>query len=432
MNEGTTNRLYKGYWFLPFAPDKQVAGVLTLESDGQAVLELIGAFGERPGADLENSYEPAVWGRCYDVNKHRGTSITLLNCGVSYTYNWELGFPLVRYSGQMAMIGIHVLSDHEPLFFRSLIHFKELSIWCPPGTIETVHKTDSITVSVDKKRGEEAVLSSVVLDDSVELRLVKGASFWTDYLRSYQIEPETLLEVLKDGMMARQVLAVARRFEEFFSFVALCPLGYGRITLYSEQEAQEQEDGKKYYHPIELITRSERSTSETEIKPHLFLMKYADIASDFGQMFKRYYSDTAIKQIWVNMLASLEQRHVFTSNDFLIVAQAVDGFSLRFREESSFLAQLQALREEYRDVEKLTLTDKDLLEVRGSRNYYSHILKLDEKEKKQAVDGMELYELTKKLQILLICCLLSFLGMDNARINNLLNHCHNSLLWSES
>ena len=50
----------------------------------------------------------------------------------------------------------------------------------------------------------------------------------------------------------------------------------------------------------------------------------------------------------------------------------------------------------------------------------------------QVANNMELYELTKKLQILLICCLLSFLGMDNARINNLLNHCHNSLLWSES
>ena len=229
-------------------------------------------------------------------------------------------------------------------------------------------------------------------------------------------------------MTARQVLSIARRLEEFFSFAALCPLAHDGITLFSEQEVQELEDGEKYYHPINMITKLEDSTFGTEIKPHSILLKYRDIASDFGQMFKRYYSDPAIKQIWANMLAGLERKRVFTSNDFLNVAQAVDGFSLRFREKTTFLAQLQALKEEFSVIDKLTLTDEDLIAVRGSRHYYSHILRLDEKEKKQAVDGMELYKLTEKLRILLICCLLSFLGMDNVRINSLLNHCYNSLL----
>ena len=89
------------------------------------------------------------------------------------------------------------------------------------------------------------------------------------------------------------------------------------------------------------------------------------------------------------------------------------------------------MRDEFIGVDKLILTDKDLFSTRGSRHYYSHILKLDEKEKKQAVDGKELYVLTEKLRVLLICCLLSFLGMDNVRINDLLNNCHNSLLQVE-
>ena len=112
----------------------------------------------------------------------------------------------------------------------------------------------------------------------------------------------------------------------------------------------------------------------------------------------------------------------------MIVVQAIDGFSLRFREETNFLAQIRALRDEFKDIKKLSLTDEDLLVIRGSRHYYSHILKMDQKEKKQVADGMELFNITEKLRILLICCLLSFLGMDNERINALLNNCHNSLL----
>lgn len=428
MTETTSPTLFKGYWFLPSNPDRQVAGVLTVEPDGRAILEMLGSFEEVRVLGIDVSNQPAIWGQCYDADRKKGISITLLNCSASYTINWGLGFPLVRYSGQIALLGIHVLSERDPQFCRSLIHFKELSVWCPPETIKTVYKEDSITITVDKTRGEEAELSSIFLEDGLELKLKKGASFWTDHLQAYRIEPETYIEILKDGMMAGQVLTVVRRLEDFFSFAALCPLTHGRVTLFSEQEVQELEDGEKYYHPIEMITRLDNNTSGPGIKPHSILIKYKDIASDFGQMFKRYYSDPAIKQIWANMLASLERRRVFTSNDFLNVVQAVDGFSLRFREESSFLSQLQALKKEFSDIDKLTLTDKDLIAVRGSRHYFSHILRMDEKEKKQAVDGIELYRLTEKLRILLICCLLSFLGMDNDRINSVLNHCYNSLL----
>ena len=74
------------------------------------------------------------------------------------------------------------------------------------------------------------------------------------------------------------------------------------------------------------------------------------------------------------------------------------------------------------------MTDEDLEAANGSRNYYSHILKLEKKEDKHALEGWELLNLTKKLRVLLICCVLNFMGMDNDKINQLLNKSNNSLL----
>lgn len=422
-------RVYKGYWCLPSTPDKEVAGILTIAPDGKSVLELMGSFVENNDLFLDLGHEDSIWGRCYD-EQNKGNKITLLDCYSSYSINFGLGFPLLRYSSRCALIGTHIISEDTPLFTRAILHFDGLTEWCPPGTVSSLHNDNSITVSVDTTRGESSILASQMLNDGIIVNLLKGASYSTNQYK-YSIEPESLLEVKKEGLSLKQLIGVSSRFEEFLSFATLCPLEHSRIALFSEQEVQILDKGRKHYHPIELVTRLGVNNTNRQFKPHTFLFKYRDIQSDFGAMFERYYSNTSIKQIWSNMLDSLEEKRIFTSNDFLIVVQAVDGFSQRFRKEAEFLAQIQALRDEFIGVDKLILTDKDLFSTRGSRHYYSHILKLDEKEKKQAVDGKELYVLTEKLRVLLICCLLSFLGMDNVRINDLLNNCHKSLLQVE-
>ena len=424
-----STRTFKGYWCLPSAPDKEVAGILTIALDGRSVLELMGSFARNEDLFLDLRHEDSIWGRCYD-EQNKGNKITLLDCYSSYSINFDLGFPLVRYSSRCALIGTHILSENAPIFSRAILHFNGLTEWCPPGTVRSAHGDNSMTVSVDTTRGESSILASQELNDGIIVNLLKGASYYTDQYK-YSIEPESLLEVKKEGISLKQLIDVSGRFEEFLSFATLCPLEHSRITLFSEQEVQVFGHGNKHHRPIELVTRLVINNPNVDFKPHTFLFKYRDITADFGAIFERYYSNTSIKQIWNNMLDSLEKKRIFTSNDFLIVVQAVDGFSQRFRKEADFLVQIRALRDEFRDIDKLVLTDKDLNSIRGSRHYYSHILKLDEKEKKQAVDGKDLYILTDKLRILLICCLLSFLGMDKERINDLLNHCHNPLLQTE-
>jgi hypothetical protein len=53
---------------------------------------MLGSFEEVRVLGIDVSNQPAIWGQCYDADREKGISITLLNCSASYTIN--LGMPL--------------------------------------------------------------------------------------------------------------------------------------------------------------------------------------------------------------------------------------------------------------------------------------------------------------------------------------------------
>ena len=421
-------RIYKGYWWLPSEPEEQIAGTLTIDYRDNVKLELYGCFG--PTDDyviFDRKDDPAIYGRCYTPDS-KMTDVSLIGCHSALTLNFnDNTFPLTRYTCQYALIGIHCQKMEGTMFFKAHVDFKELAFWCPPKNINFTMKDDCISVSIETKAEEKAPLVSVELDGGVKIQLKEGATYKPDYPKLY-IDQSTYVEILKDDMNALQVLSTSRMFERFMSVATLVPVEHGKIMLYSKQKCQEFEGGEVIYHPIELVTYLYLDDMQESCKQHDFLFKFDDVSLEFGQMLGKLYTDKSIAQIWSNLVDSLEKKRVFTSNDFLVVIQAVDGFSIRYRKEQKLLPELKALREEFKNIKKLQLNDKDLEAANGSRNYYSHILKLEKKKDKHALEGWELFDLTKKLRVLLICCVLNFMGMDNDKINQLLNKCNNSMI----
>lgn len=420
--------LYKGYWWLPSRPDNQVAGVMNVESDGKIVLELLGALWDESLEDLfKNHHEDVILGRCYAPNNHM-KDISLLNCRSSTIQNLGSSFSIIRYTCRYVLIGIHIESMDEPSFFEADVFIDELVHWCPPDNIYAVYRDDSISLNIELPKGEKPIISGVKLEDGICLNLVKTVNFDPDYPK-VNIEQLTYLELKKEGISAREVIADIIKFEEFLSLATLSyTVEHKKIVLRSRLRKQELEKGEPFYHPIELVTYLYRSELPLDNNPHDYLFYYKDAETLYGKMIKRFYTEPRIRQIWNNLISSFERKRVYSSNDFLVVAQALDGFSIRFRNESGFLDQLKSLRNEFNDIDKVSLTDEDLEATKGSRHYYSHILKLEEKDKKNALDGVDLLNLTQKLRVLLICCAMNFLGFDNQKINFLLNNCSNSIL----
>ena len=131
--------------------------------------------------------------------------------------------------------------------------------------------------------------------------------------------------------------------------------------------------------------------------------------------------------IRAHLIDSVRKRDVFGSADFLIVAQAVEGFYCRFRKDGlSLNSIITKLREEFSDVSKVELSDDDIKCICDSRHYYSHLLPSGKKP--NVKDGYALYILNHKLRKILLCCMLKYFGFKNEEINNIFNKSNNPYL----
>ena len=65
-------------------------------------------------------------------------------------------------------------------------------------------------------------------------------------------------------------------------------------------------------------------------------------------------------------------------------------------------------------------------ELVDSRDYYAHFM--PRARKNHILDGFELHALTKKVRRLVICCVLSDLGLDNAIIDGIFRNSNSRFL----
>ena len=422
-----TERIYKGYWHLPDS-EKEVAGVLTIDSTGKSKLEVFGAL--HLDSQIPDFFDTAkkdvIWGRCYDP-QNKMTDITLLNCYPAPTFNFDSTFPLVRYNCTYALIGIFVTSLTDSVFFKANIYIPALQPWCPSDALTLVHTDSGVSANMAYSK-DPAIAASAQLDDGATLSVIKSGSYSADQTKAI-FERETFLRIQKGSLSVPEILKMTRSFEDFLSIAVLSPVEHRKIILFSEQEYQMVSDEEKYYFPIELVGHQSIEDRARVTESYDYLFSLQDIANDFESIYKKFFSDKNILQIKNNFIASLERKRVFTSNDFLVVAQALDGFSIRYRKEGEYLKQLIALRGEFKEVKKVTLTDEDLIATRDSRDYYTHIL--NPGKKKHVLDGRDLFLLTKKLRVLLICCFLNYFGMNNAQIDDLLSRSNSHHLLTQ-
>ena len=158
-----------------------------------------------------------------------------------------------------------------------------------------------------------------------------------------------------------------------------------------------------------------------------FLFVYETIKESFSSIICKWYAEKDMSPIRAHLIDSVGHRGTFCSNDFLIVAQAVEGFYCRFRKDGQNLTTiLYNLRKEFSDISILELSDYDIDCIRDTRHYLSHLLPPGKKE--HVVEGHDLYNLNHKLRKLLLCCMLNFVGFNNQAINGVFSKSHNSYL----
>ena len=425
---------YKGYWYLPSSPDRMVAGILTYFPPNKITLELIGSFNDSISSLLECPEEAVIYGKTSDAKL-----ITLLNCypSVSITFSAEL--PIVKYYCDFIIIGKHINSLDEKANYWTSFRIPELTLWCHPAALNNnvifdkqEDRVKNITISSNfNSESNEDVICSVQINDNTSLLMRKDIHYdGSAYLLNPQFEQYTYIDIIKHSEVTiKELLSDIHTFERFISLASFNVVESSDITFY-DKEIYQQIQSKKHYKQIHLIYRCNKPRDRGKHNRD-FLFEYSTIKDVYPEIIKNWYNvPPNIYPIRNHLISSLEKKSSYNSVDFLIIIQAIEGFWWRFKDNdyrinnsiskkknTTLNTILNELLLEYCDIEVLNNSGMDVEAIVDSRNYYSHFVEQSKKPKK--LEGWLLIEQAKRLRILLICCVLSFIGFDHTKINNI-------------
>lgn len=427
----------KGYWFLPSNAQNRVAGILTYYPNEKIILELIGCFGEYSLAIFnKRDDEDIIYGKTED-----GKDITLINNIRSLKVNFSADFPIVRYTCNLMVIGRHIKDMEEKRNYWAIARIPELTLWSPPDALTTTlylgknkESVDHISLSFSTEyRSNKKIISHVNVNDITAIKIMQGVYYNGDHFAPV-IKQYSYLEIRKkEKASIKDLLSDIFMYEQFLSLASLSIVKSSKITLF-DRNIYRREGKKRSYREIYIIHAfTERKNLEQQsISKFRPLFDYTTIKDFYPVILRKWYNEPLeLAPIRLHLISSLEKKQIYSSVDFLIVIQALEGFCRRFRSKkyrkehglperdySELFEIMNSLIDEFGDIDLIKKCKINIDAVVDSRNYYSHFM--SKKDKPNALEGLELYDLTNRLRILLICCVLNLFGFTNGQIDEIL------------
>lgn len=406
-------QIYHGEWWVPAVHDydikmiyskpegmmgheKKYTGTLTYYEDKDSTLELY----HYPSDLHAKHYSPneVMWGK--DAN---GNIFTLFNVA---TKKQSIGdFTKIEFVVANILIGEHVISANDTCFKSCDVKFPYLRNWAFHDNIVQSNAGKSMSFK-----------APIYAEKLLETTNDEGACWrlWQDQtiersVHDLTITQSTILEI--EAIKELSLISYMRQIEEFTQFLS--------IALYGDQNPTE----------IKFTNRNTKRESillfkkDASVNPDLFsLIKFGLLKEKLPSMMNVWHENfEKIAPISSYLIESLQKKSRFDVPDFLIIAQALDGYHKRFvnkkdgKDVRKYEEQIEILLNKFKSVKVLKQCKIKPEVLTDSRNYYSHLF--PDEEIKLAVEGEDLYWLTEKCKILLTCCILNMLGLTNKEIN---------------
>jgi hypothetical protein len=414
----TDSLIIKGFWFLPNNDKDRIPGTLFFIPNEEIRLELIGGLEFKFEDLLQTKFLETIHGI-----SHEGEKITLFYSSGFGTLNLSGSFPLMNYKCKYLIKGKHLSSPYEATFSSAQADLTLLYKWYPAGRIKyEISKKDNldkVNISTDETTYWEDVIK---IDNDYSIKLLGIANFDESIDRkNFNLKQNTLFEVISSDSK-KNVFDLLKKIEIFKQFLSLASLSteeYSEIQLYDNDDYQQLKSGEKVFKPSNLFFIEKRNTIK---KPnsHEFLFTHNDIAEIFsGIIIKWFETEQNLAPIRKHLIESIKNKKVFTSLDFLIIIQALEGFHRRFINSGRIKleSRIIELYNLFNDVVKVNRTTLNTAQVVGSRGYYSHFYD----KNSNVLEGIELFNLTEQLRIILICCVIQLIGFNKDLIAKLIN-----------
>lgn len=449
---------YKGSFFFSDRQDDVVTGTLTIDPDGAAHLDLLGAFGS--DGFLAKREMQTIWGILFNgdkvslIDSYRGKSV-YRSAGSEVSYN--IG---------TTIIGTHILDRDEAAFTNISAEIDHLQEWLGIDGGRLEFSLDFKQATYSYNQPEDIVFK---IDDELSGSIYFRNEFWDGREYGNEFRQWVRLDVESTvKKSANQLLKVVLSFRQLLSIFVGQQVETKQIVMTSPDEEIELIDptpGRKL--PLKNIMVYYKPGQRFVPLPEhpVVFVAYTDIAANFQEIVRNWYHllATELRPIIFILLDALTDHSKFEEADFLRAWQGVEAFhrivlqdtaalkeafkpklkqildALAFDEELKATVQAR-LTTAYEPVAKerlrsLIRENKYLLpgevteemittwakEMGNTRNYLTHF---DPKEKKKKVDGRRLYQYTTLLNWLLVVLILKRLGLNDELLKNLSKHQH--------
>lgn len=429
------SREFKGIWYLPNNLDNAVAGILYFTKGEVIRLELIGSLSNEDNPskiflDDELSMQQIICGESSDAKK-----ITLINCHKGeQSLNASCSFPLTSFTCQYILIGSYLSILDEKRFNRITVNIPILSRWLIPTLIEDRFGNEMSTNYELKIPTKQKTNLEVEVNSNFKLSLISRSNFTGDvnYPNGLKVSQFTFFEVesINGKVSFQELLGQANLFIQFLSLASLATQTPTEICFFDYDDFQDI-DREKIFNTTEILY--DQHNEDLQEEKIMLVFNFKTIETEFSGIIKKWYSlSNELAPIRNHLLNSIQQKPVFKSLDFLIVVQALEGYHRRFidlnkKDKISLKVRLEKLIQIYSsNVQKIESSNLNVQAVVDTRDYFSHFFARNTKH--NLLEGIELFELTRKLRLLLICCVLDLMGFSKQKISDIVNDPNNSKL----
>lgn len=396
---------YTGTWWVPndnpdVPPQQKVVGNLILHEVGGMKLEL---FGSLNGVSSYQQIVDVLWGTDYN-----GTDYTLFNL------RWQKSGNSVHYWIQYVLVGEHRISMEDACYIECHVDYPHLREWTEVKMNKYGEYYDHNNKKLTSSIGEDTIFLQGKVEDAFAYKIVgRNSCSFTE--SEITIKNETQLHIQPPRLSSiRHFITLTREFSQFISLAQFSVQHPSKLYFLKEGDSvgtrllfNVKPSHKPYEFPYFLISLGlfqERIPS--------FIIKYHSVYDRIATLTKY-------------LLSSIHADE-FDAPDFLIVAQALEGYFKRFvnqteltngkdwqKEEDGY----KALVKHFGTIDAIKRCNIDTGVLWASRNKYSHLYLNEKPNSPKAATGTDLLILTQKCKILLTCCILDQIGMTTDEIN---------------
>jgi hypothetical protein len=439
---------YSGQWFLPSNPDRISAGTLKFNHNKEGSLDLIEGL---TGSVKKNTDVDIILG-----TTTTGKLVTLYKCYENHwTFNSE-GKIATRWSVLFIILGGHFQSKEDLTFSSAAASFHNLDEWLAFSgfKIKEWRQKHKLQVNFNLPKNMPFEIDERVM--GFFNFTMQPPSIGLIYDINLKQESQLLVQVKKNELEFMALLDYATLFQDFLTlgtYEASFPL-----SIQMKKQLKDETSGKPYFEVYDLyyVTSVSASSGRQKILWE-FLFNFQDIKRNHKKILKKWFENCkAIEPVLKLLLDTFYQPGSFNENKFLNITQALETFHRRTRKntvltekqhrkriddikksiprkhsqfmdgrlmhsnEPSLHQRLEALFKEFntKTFSKI-VSDQNLLikQTKDSRNYYTHY---DAKMEKKRLKDSELYYLTEKLKVILICAILKETNLSSDLIEVLL------------